>query len=76
MEPFNMREEEQMGEIDEDGFFVFNRKRGYRDAWLDSIAEQNEEKVVDQLRKQIKEENRFKSVEQEENRASEAYLPD
>ena len=71
-----MREEEQMGEIDEDGFFVFNRKRGYRDAWLDSIAEQNEEKVVDQLRKQIKEENRFKSVEQEENRASEAYLPD
>ena len=32
-----MKDEEQMGQIDEDGFFVFNKKRRVKDAWLDSL---------------------------------------
>jgi hypothetical protein len=32
-----MREEEGMGDIDEDGFFVFKKKNQYKDAWLQSI---------------------------------------
>ena len=26
-----------MGEIDQDGYFVFSKKRGYRDAWLEWV---------------------------------------
>lgn len=37
IEPFNMREEEEMGDIDEEGYFVFKRKNKNRDAWLESI---------------------------------------
>jgi len=28
-----------MGEIDEDGFFVFNKRKRLRDAWMDSLNE-------------------------------------
>lgn len=37
LEPFNMKEEEEMGEVDEEGFFVMNDKRRVRDPWLDSL---------------------------------------
>ena len=64
-----------MGEIDQDGFFVFSRKRGYRDAWLDSIAEQNEENAIDEMRKRIKEDGRELGVEEGDRRINEDYDP-
>ena len=53
-----------MGEIDDDGFFVFNeRGRGRnRDAWLESIGEGDEYAVADRILKKIKTESRFKTV--------------
>ena len=39
MESFNMKEEEAMGDIDGDGYFVFANKRRFKDAWLDSLNE-------------------------------------
>jgi hypothetical protein len=37
-----MKQEEQLGEIDEDGFFVFSKKRQNKDAWLQSIEDNDE----------------------------------
>jgi hypothetical protein len=50
-----------LGNVDDDGFFVFKRGRQNRDAWLESIGEGNEEEIVDGMVKKIKE-TRFKSV--------------
>jgi hypothetical protein len=44
-----------MGEIDEEGFFVFNKKRQNRDAWLQSLEDKDADGAVDKLRKKIKE---------------------
>lgn len=65
MEPFNLREEQDMGDIDEEGFFVFHGKKRARDPWLDSLEEEKEGSV-DQLRKKIKLEQREKTVYQVE----------
>jgi hypothetical protein len=62
IEPFNMRQEEEMGEIDEEGFFVFSKKRQNRDAWLQSLEDNEEDGAVDNLRKKIKEEQGFQNV--------------
>lgn len=43
-----------MGDIDEDGFFVFKNKRRNRDPWLDSLDHQDGEEAIDKLRKKIK----------------------
>ena len=51
MEAFNMREEQEMGDIDEDGFFIF--KRRHKDAWLDSLNQDGADEL-DNLRKKIK----------------------
>ena len=56
-----------MGDIDEDGFFVFSNKRRYKDAWLDSLNEDGED-AVDTLRKKIKLEQREKNVYQVDKR--------
>lgn len=57
-----MRDQQQLGDVDEDGFFVFNRKSKVRDAWLDSIGQADDAEVADQLVKKIKEGGRFQSV--------------
>ena len=64
-----------MGEIDQDGYFVFSKKRGYRDAWLDSIAEQDEGQVIEEMRKRVKEDGRELGVEEGERRMNEDYDP-
>lgn len=51
-----------MGQIDEEGFFVFDRKKRVRDPWLDSIGEAEDGQVADQISKRIKETSRFQSV--------------
>lgn len=51
-----------MGDIDEDGFFVFSKKRQLKDAWLQSLEENDGEGAVDTLRKKIKQEHRFQNV--------------
>ncbi len=43
-----------MGDIDQEGFFVFKRRNEYRDAWLDSIEEGNDIMVADKVKKKIK----------------------
>ena len=43
-----------MGQIDQDGFFVFKRKNQYTDAWLDSMEEGNDLMVADKVKKRIK----------------------
>lgn len=57
-----MRDYEQLGDVDEDGFFVFNRKNRVRDAWLDTVGEAEDADVADHLVKKIKEGGRFQSV--------------
>lgn len=37
MEPFSMKNDDDLGEVDKDGFFVFKKKNRVRDAWLDSL---------------------------------------
>ncbi len=56
-----MREEQEMGDIDQDGYFVFNDKKRARDPWLDSLNEDGEE-AIDTLRKKIKMEQRERNV--------------
>lgn len=54
IEPFNMRNEEDMGEVDAEGFFVFKRRKGeVRDAWLDSLGAGSEEQLMEGLQKKI-----------------------
>jgi hypothetical protein len=53
-----MKQEEELGEIDEDGFFVFSKKRQQGDRWLQSLEDPDEAG----LRKKIKEEHRFQNV--------------
>ena len=60
-----------MGEIDEDGFFVFKRRKGVRDAWLESIDENEEAQAADKLVKKIKTETRFKSVYEAQDKINE-----
>lgn len=49
-----MNEEEGMGEIDGEGFFVWKKGRGEeKDAWLDSLGVGNEEGVVREVRKRV-----------------------
>ena len=55
-----------MGEIDQDGYFVFSKKRGYKDAWLDSIAEQDEGQVIEEMQKRVREEREDSEDEEEE----------
>ncbi len=43
-----------MGQIDEEGFFLFNKKRNLKDAWLDSINDGEDDEAVDKMRKKIK----------------------
>ena len=43
-----------MGDIDQEGYFVFKRRGEYRDAWLDSIEEGNDMMVADKVKKKIK----------------------
>ena len=62
MEPFHMREEEELGEVDGEGYFVFARRRKVRDPWLESIEENEEPEIADKIVKRIKTESRFKSV--------------
>lgn len=54
--------EQDLGEMNEDGFFVFNRKNKVNDAWLSSIGEADEAEVTEQIVKKIKEGGRFQSV--------------
>ena len=44
MEPFSMKEEREMGKINKDGYFVFNKEKEneFRDPWLDSLDEQQD----------------------------------
>ena len=42
-----------MGDIDEEGFFVFGNKRRFKDAWLDSLNDDGEN-AIDNMRKKIK----------------------
>lgn len=49
-----MREEEGMGDIDEDGFFVFKKKNQYKDAWLQSIEEDDDQMLADKVKKKVK----------------------
>jgi hypothetical protein len=55
IEPFNMRNEEEMGDVDAEGFFVFKRrnKGEVRDAWLDSLGAANEEQIMEGIQKKI-----------------------
>jgi hypothetical protein len=46
MEPFNMKEERQMGNIDENFNFTFARERGEVDAWLADLDEASMEKGI------------------------------
>ena len=39
MEPFNMREERQFGQIDDNLNFVFKKGKGEVDAWLADLDE-------------------------------------
>jgi hypothetical protein len=73
IEPFNMKEEQQMGEIDEDGFFVFSKKRHLKDAWLDSLHDNEGEQAIEQLRKRIKQEQGFQDVYQADPHRSQDY---
>ena len=43
-----------MGEIDQTGFFVFNNRKKMRDAWVDSLNDNDGEQAIDTLRKKIK----------------------
>ena len=38
IQPFHMQKDEDIGDFDEEGFFLFNRKKGVKDAWLESIG--------------------------------------
>jgi len=54
IEPFNMRNEEDMGDVDADGFFVFKKRKGeIRDAWLDSLGAGDDEQLMEGLQKKI-----------------------
>ena len=49
-----MNDEEDMGEIDKEGFFVFKRnKDGVKDAWLDSLQMGNDEEVIKSIQKKV-----------------------
>ncbi len=48
-----MKEEQEMGDIDQEGFFIFHGKRRSRDPWLDSLDQDGDE-ALDKLRKKIK----------------------
>lgn len=55
IEPFHMqRDQEDMGEFDDEGFFLFKRKRGLTDAWLDSVRQAEDGQVADHIAKRIK----------------------
>jgi hypothetical protein len=43
-----------MGDIDQEGYFVFKRRGEYRDAWLESIEEGSDMMVADKVKKKIK----------------------
>lgn len=71
-----MKEEQQMGEIDEDGFFVFSKKRHLKDAWLDSLHDNEGEQAIDRLRKRIKQEQGFQDVYQADPHRNQDYRSD
>lgn len=62
IEPFHMQQDDNMGEFDGDGFFLFNHKKRVRDPWLDSVGQAEDEEVADRIAKRIKTESRFQSV--------------
>ena len=57
-----MQRDEDDGGFDEEGFFLFNRRKRVRDPWLDSVGQAEDAEVADKLAKRIKTESRFKSV--------------
>ncbi len=62
-----------MGDIDQDGYFVFKRRGEYRDAWLESIEEGNDMMVADKVKKKIKTEGvTFKGVYDEDKHGDRA----
>jgi hypothetical protein len=49
-----MKSEREMGTLDSEGFFVFNKnKGGVRDAWLDSLEIGNEEQLLQGIQKKV-----------------------
>ena len=52
-----MKEEEELGQMDDEGYFVMANKRRYKDAWLDSLNDDGEE-AIENMRKKIKIEQR------------------
>lgn len=55
-----------MGNIDQEGYFVFKKRGDYKDAWLDSIEEGNDMMVADKVKKRIKTEGAgYKGVYEE-----------
>ena len=70
-----MKEEEQIGQIDEQGFFVMANKRRFKDAWLDSLNEEGDE-AIETMRKKIKFQQRQKAVDQGDNKLNQNYKSD
>lgn len=61
-----MKAEKDIGTLDSDGFFVFNKKKGQvRDAWLDSLEIGNEEQLLQGIQKKILETNKVQPVNKE-----------
>ena len=49
-----MNDQEQIGDIDNDGFFVFKRnKNQVKDAWLDSLQMGDEEDLLNNIKKRV-----------------------
>lgn len=64
-----------MGDIDEEGFFVFKNKRRMRDPWLDSLEQEGEE-AIDRIRKKIKLEQREMTVYDADRKLQDNYESD
>ena len=72
-----MRNEDEAGDIDNDGFFVFNKRARMADPWLASIAEDEDEDLAEKIRKKINTGGRFQGVyevEASQEKAEKAYL--
>ena len=54
MEPFNLREEREVGHFDENMNFVFKKERGEVDAWLATMDEATIEKGIGEASVAIK----------------------
>ena len=70
-----MKEEEELGQMDDEGFFVMANKRRYKDAWLDSLNDDGEE-AIESMRKKIKIEQRQKDVFAGDKKLNENYNSD